>query len=248
MGTNSSNPVFRGERELYYLKKTLAVSLTAMLIGISSIVLLSSGGKVYAASYAAGTTTTILTQGMSGSSVGTLQSNLKTLGYFTYPNNTAYFGSITAQAVRDFQKAYSLPITGAVDASTHTAISHALIKRQIVADASNYMHVPYVWGGATSDGFDCSGFIYFIFNKFGVPFNRTSSSVMATMGTSVSRANLQPGDWVFFALNDPGVISHVGIYTGNGEFISATRSAGVYIQKLDNSYWGPKYMGARRFY
>ncbi|WP_282936961.1 NlpC/P60 family protein [Paenibacillus sp. RC67] len=224
------------------MKKTLAASLTAALIGISSILPLPGGEQVYAA------VSSVLSQGMSGSNVGALQSNLKTLGYFTYPINTAYFGSITAQAVRDFQKAYSLPVSGAVDSSTQTAISHALVKRQIVADASNYMRVSYVWGGATPDGFDCSGFIYFMYNKFGVSFNRTSSSVMATMGTSIARASLQPGDWVFFALNDPDAISHAGIYTGNGEFISATRSAGVYIQKLDNSYWGPKYMGARRFY
>ncbi|WP_028548121.1 C40 family peptidase [Paenibacillus sp. UNC451MF] len=230
------------------MKKTLAIGLTAALIGISSIIPLTGGEHVYAEASAVGTASTVLSQGMSGSSVGSLQSNLKILGYFTYPNNTAYFGSITAQAVRDFQQAYSLPVTGSVDTATQTSISHALVKKQIVADASNYMRVPYVWGGATPDGFDCSGFISFMFNKFGVTFNRTSSSDMAVMGTSVARAGLQPGDWVFFALNDPGVISHVGIYIGNGEFISATRSMGIYIQKLDNSYWGPKYMGARRFY
>lgn len=247
MGTNSSDPVNRGEGVECSLRKTLAITLTAGLVGLSSLLPFSGGQHVYASS-AAGTASTVLSQGMSDPGVGTLQSNLKTLGYFTYPKSTAYFGSITAQAVRAFQQAYSLPVTGAADAATQTAISHALVKKQIVQDASHYMRVPYVWGGATPDGFDCSGFIYFMFNKFGVSLNRTTAAEMAAMGTRVSRSGLQPGDWVFFALNDPGVVSHAGIYIGNGEFISATRSAGVYIQKLDSSYWGPKYTGARRYY
>ncbi|SDC07791.1 Cell wall-associated hydrolase, NlpC family [Paenibacillus sp. UNCCL117] len=186
--------------------------------------------------------------GMSGSDVSLLQQDLQTLGYFTYKTATGYFGTITAQAVRAFQSAYGLTATGQSDVATRSAIDRALVKRKLLANANSYIGTPYVWGGVTPAGFDCSGFVYFMFNKYGVAMSRTNSAAMAEMGTPISRSKLQPGDLVFFALNDPGVVSHVGFYIGNGEFISATRSAGIYVQKLDSSYWGPKYTGARRVY
>jgi len=198
--------------------------------------------------YAATATSSSLSQGMTSNSVSSLQANLKTLGYFTYPTVTGYFGTITAQAVKDYQKAYSLPVTGVADTATQTSIAHALTKRTIMNDAMNYVHVPYLWGGATPTGFDCSGFIYYMFQTHGVSITRTTSAALYGMGTSVANANLQPGDLVFFAISTPSVIDHVGLYMGNGQFLSATRSAGIYPQSMNSSYWGPKYMGAKRVY
>lgn len=196
----------------------------------------------------ASTSSTTLAQGMTSSSVSALQTNLKTLGYFTYPAITGYFGTITAQAVKDYQKAYLLTPTGVADAATQTSITHAIKKRLLLDDAMNFLHVPYLWGGATPQGFDCSGFIYYMFQKHGIPAVRTTSKELYGTGASVSQANLQPGDLVFFAIASPGVIDHVGFYLGNGQFLSATRSAGIYPQSLTSSYWGPKYMGAKRVY
>lgn len=194
------------------------------------------------------TSNTALSQGMTSSSVSDLQRDLKSLGFFTYPTVTGYFGTITAQAVKDYQKAYLLPITGIVDAATRLSIAHALTKRAMLNDAMSFMRVPYLWGGATPQGFDCSGFVYYMFNKHGIPAVRTTSKGLFDTGMSVSQPNLQPGDLVFFAIAAPGVVDHVGFYIGNGQFLSATRSAGIYPQSLINTYWGPKYLGAKRVY
>jgi peptidoglycan endopeptidase LytE len=114
----------------------------------------------------------------------------------------------------------------------------------MIAYAEKYIGVPYVWGGTSPDGFDCSGFVQYVFNHFGVQLPRTASD-MYSAGTPVS--SLQPGDLVFFSTYAPGA-SHVGIYIGNNEFISATSSHGVKICNLnDPYYWGPRYIGARRF-
>lgn len=193
-------------------------------------------------------TTSVLSQGTSSAAVVSLQTDLKVLGYFTYPTATGYYGTITAAAVSAFQKDYGLPATGTADIATITAVNRALVKKELVADSYKYIGVPYVWGGASPAGFDCSGFVYFMFTKFGVSTVRTTSENLYAQGTSIARTALQPGDLVFFGINTPGVVSHVGFYVGNNQFISATRSAGIFVQSLESSYWGPKYMGAKRVY
>ncbi|NEY72862.1 LysM peptidoglycan-binding domain-containing protein [Bacillus mesophilus] len=120
------------------------------------------------------------------------------------------------------------------------------VKLAIVEDSKNYLGIPYVWGGTTTSGFDCSGFLYYMFNKHGVDMPRVTSGDYYQMGTSVSKANLEPGDLVFFGVNVPGVVSHVGFYMGDNQYISATNSKGIAIYSLDNPYWSQYYMGAKR--
>lgn len=115
----------------------------------------------------------------------------------------------------------------------------------LISATNKVMGTKYVWGGTTTSGFDCSGFIGYVFKKIGVSLPRTTAS-MITTGTSVSKSNLKAGDLVFFNTSGKGV-SHAGIYIGNGKFAHSSSSKGVSISNInDPYYWGAKYMGAKR--
>ena len=117
---------------------------------------------------------------------------------------------------------------------------------QIVAEARKYLGTPYVYGGASPNGFDCSGFVYYVLKQFGYSPYRTPAD-QYRMGTSVSKANLQPGDIVFFAGTYGSGISHVGIYVGDGQFIHSPNSRStVSYADLTSGYWAQHYYGARR--
>ncbi|RJE85542.1 NlpC/P60 family protein [Paenibacillus sp. 1011MAR3C5] len=105
----------------------------------------------------------------------------------------------------------------------------------------------YSYGGTTTKGFDCSGFTSYVFNKMGIDLPRRSAD-QAGAGTKVAKADLQPGDLVFFDTSgkNNGGISHVGIYVGDGNFAHASTSKGVIIEKLDSSYYKPRYVTAAR--
>ena len=221
-----------------FKKIVLATALSLMTFGSAAAVLPTASAE--AAGYN-------LSYGMSGASVTNMQQDLIQLGYL-HTGATGYYGSATTQAVRDFQAAYSLSVDGIYGPITETAVRHAVVKQSIVADTWNYVGTPYKWGGTTPSGFDCSGFVNYIFNKHGVDLQRVSASNLYQMGYAVSANSLKPGDLVFYSLASDGHITHVGIYLGNGKMMSATSSKGIYAYPVFDSYWGPKYVGARRVY
>lgn len=116
----------------------------------------------------------------------------------------------------------------------------------IVNTAYKYMGVRYVWGGTSPNGFDCSGFVYYVFGENGIKTNRTAASLYKN-GTYVERANLRPGDVICFYNGGYSYIGHVGIYIGNNEFIHASSAGGkVEIDSLESNYYNNHYYGARR--
>ncbi|PLS17820.1 hypothetical protein CVD28_08965 [Bacillus sp. M6-12] len=123
--------------------------------------------------------------------------------------------------------------------------ANASTNDRIIDVAKKYIGVPYVMGGNTPSGFDCSGYLVYVFKQFGISLPRTAAEQYKA-GTKVEKSNLQPGDLVFFSNTYKPGISHSGIYVGNNSFISATSSKGIAIVSLSNSYWGPKYTGAKR--
>ena len=115
---------------------------------------------------------------------------------------------------------------------------------KIVSYAKSLQGVKYVYGGYSTSGLDCSGLTKYVFAKFGINIPRSSSEYYG-VGTKVSRSDLKQGDILLFDAWDNKVLSHVGIYIGDGNFIHASTSKGkVVIQNL-NTYNG-NYLGARR--
>jgi LysM repeat protein len=111
----------------------------------------------------------------------------------------------------------------------------------LITEGKKYIGVPYVWGGTTPSGFDCSGFLNYTFNSQGITIPRTVASIW-TAATPVSAP--QKGDLVFFTTYEPGP-SHAGIYLGDNKFLHASTSAGVTISDMNNVYWKPRYLGAK---
>ncbi|WP_058303758.1 C40 family peptidase [Gorillibacterium timonense] len=116
----------------------------------------------------------------------------------------------------------------------------------LVANSKKYLGIPYMWGGSTPSGFDCSGFVAYLLNQQKVTVPRTADGMRANTGTSVFQP--QPGDLVFFSNTQKAPANHVGIYIGSGKFISATNSNGIHIDPLTTGYWGNRYFTAKRVF
>lgn len=117
---------------------------------------------------------------------------------------------------------------------------------EILAEAQKYLGTPYVYGGASPSGFDCSGFVYYVLKQLGYAPYRTPAD-QYTQGTYVAKEDLQVGDIVFFANTYATGLSHVGIYAGNGQFIHSPNSRStVSYSDLTSGYWANHYYGARR--
>lgn len=122
-------------------------------------------------------------------------------------------------------------------------------KGQEIADyALQFVGYPYVYGGSSPSGFDCSGFTSYVYRQFGYSLNRSAASQLSN-GTPVSMSELQPGDLVLFKKSGTGskAASHVGIYIGNNQFVHAsTSTVGVIVSSLSEAYYTIGFVGGRR--
>ena len=109
--------------------------------------------------------------------------------------------------------------------------------------AKTFIGVPYAAGGMSDRGFDCSGYVKYVFGHFGINLSRTAGEQYNT-GQKVSSAEAKPGDFVAFSSGR--YISHIGIYLGNGKFISATSSRGIAVDSVHGPYWGSRFLGFSR--
>ena len=158
------------------------------------------------------------------------------------------------------KKAESLKTSGMieeyyiVDPKDYAALSfdsgdNDYLRSEIVKTAKQYIGVPYRWGGESPQtGFDCSGLTMVVYRLNGLDLPRSSRQQWKT-GRPVKRSRLERGDLVFFATSGRQRVSHVGIYTGNGNFLHAPRRGRkIEIATLSNTYYKKRYLGARSYF
>ena len=184
--------------------------------------------------------------------IAVAQRNLAAVGYKT-DRSDGVLTEATVTTLKSFQQQMKLPVTGKLDDKTYQTLAEEAYRKQavpgvkgssVIATAARFKGTPYRFGGATPDkGFDCSGYVSYVFWQNKVALPRTAD-LQYNKGLFVLRSALRPGDLVFFTTTEPGP-SHVGIYAGNGSFWHAS-SHGVMQSGLDDAYWKPRYLGARR--
>ncbi len=190
--------------------------------------------------------------GDQGSEVAEIQGQLASLGYDVSADGD--FGPATAEAVKAFQADQGMEADGLVGPATYSALlgkdmpevsrGSNYISRRVIQTSMQYLGVPYRFGGTTPGGFDCSGYVQYVFAQAGIYLPRTADAQYG-VGYPVSTDGLRAGDLVFFSTYTYGV-SHVGIYLGDGDFINASSSQGVSVASIYSGYWGARYIGARR--
>ena len=174
-----------------------------------------------------------------------IRSDFLALTEFPYENRDS------ANSPKFFRRGVSTgtaPSAAALGGSSASAVpeSTSVTGSQILAEAQKYLGCPYVAGGASPSGFDCSGFVYYVLKQVGLSPYRTPASQI-TQGTAVEKSQLKAGDIVFFSSNSGRSITHTGIYAGNGRFIHAPNSSSVVsYSDLTGGYWSNTYYGARR--
>jgi cell wall-associated NlpC family hydrolase len=197
------------------------------------------------------------TPATSGSQLGSCDSGtiVKIIGI----NNGWYkvrFGGTTGYIRSNFITIIADPTAIAVAGAADTAGTKALplsdeqlsLRQQLINFAMQYVGYSYVYGGSSpSAGFDCSGFVYYVFHQFSYNVTRTATSQYAQDGTGITKSELVPGDLVFFSSNGGYSTTHVGIYIGDNQFVHAsTPKVGVVVSRLDSDYYLRVWYGAKR--
>jgi len=121
-------------------------------------------------------------------------------------------------------------------------------KKQLLEDAKYFKGGKYVWGGTTPEGFDCSGYVQYLYKKHHINLPRTAWA-QSKHGTTVNKENLQKGDLLFFLTDKKrGIpVTHVGIYLGNGKFIhAASKKKGIIISPLNSGHYANTFVSAKR--
>lgn len=119
----------------------------------------------------------------------------------------------------------------------------ARIAKSLTRSALRFLGTPYVFGGTSAYGFDCSGYVQHVYAMLGVHLPRMADAQYYAGRRPVG--GVKTGDLVFFQTYERGP-SHVGIYIGNGHFVHASSSHGVMVSSLSDSYWSARYLGAKR--
>lgn len=209
-----------------------------------------------------------LRSGTKGADVKALQLALQKLGHYKSSIDSS-FGPGTKTAVMSFQRAQGLSADGSAGPSTINTINGVLSGKiaagkpsaepsrndsgkslgiNIVNKAKQYIGGKYVFGGTTPAGFDCTGFTQYIYKQFGISIPRTTTA-QATVGKSLSKSQLQPGDLIIFSNTYKEGPSHAAIYIGNGDFVHAANATkGIRVDSINSSYYSGKFHSGRKLF
>ena len=230
-----------------FVTKTLAVALAAAALLTTTVAAAEAGSGTITASALrvrerATTDSAVLTLIPNGTQVELLGEE----GDWYYTSYSGFMGYISKEYV-----AVSSSISTEASATAEApapAVSTQAVKQEVVDTSCTYIGTPYVYGGASPSGFDCSGFTLYIYELFGYSLPH-SATAQLSYGTQVDKDALQMGDLVFFldSRYASSGASHVGLYIGGGNFIHAPNpSEHVTIDTLLSGYWGRTYTTARR--
>lgn len=160
------------------------------------------------------------------------------------------YSIIVGGVLPDGSEVYSVPVDftySYAEASTSDELyTSSNPKIQSILDtAASYLGTPYVWGGTSPSGFDCSGFVQYVYSQNGYSLTRTTYTQWDNDGTYVKKSDLRPGDLVYFGSG--GSPTHVGIYVGDGMMIHSPSTGDVVkYSTIDSGYYNNCYLGAKR--
>ncbi|MEK6813677.1 MAG: C40 family peptidase [Nitrospirota bacterium] len=161
---------------------------------------------------------------------------------------TLYAGTTLPVASEDAKNAKLVFLDGREATVPRAALSipgSGRAGERAVALARSFKRTRYQWGGMTGRGIDCSGLTFLAYRIQGISIERDSQP-QSEMGGDVPKESIEAGDLVFFALDKPGVVSHVGLYSGDGRFVHASKSGGVRENRMDEAYFRDRFVKAVR--
>lgn len=164
-----------------------------------------------------------------------------------------YYSIMVGAILEDGSECYSLPVDFKYKAAQRSTakekayMANNPIAQQLIDTAAQYLGVPYVWGGTSPSGFDCSGFVQYVCKQNGISIKRVADDQLHGSGTAVSKSQLQPGDLVFFGSGN--YATHVGMYVGDGMMIHAPSTGkNIMYTSIESDYYSSRYIGAKRVY
>ncbi len=171
------------------------------------------------------------------------------VGQYTYGSNVSVTGTSDVWYQIRYNSGYAYVHSDYVKFSPVSNPDQLSQGQRVVEVAKQYLGIPYVYGGSTPSGFDCSGFVKYVYSQFGVNLNRVAAA-QSLNGYAVSKDDMRPVDIICFAgAGGAGYIGHVGIYVGDGNFIHSPRTGyTLCIESLAGTSYGNRIAAVRRIF